>query len=86
MYRVGCDPFQPKVDDNYFESGTTDWQDFYGDINEEITLGIPETLVNNTHTMCFVDSNHSGNTVTWSLHIGVLIYVMNAPIIWFSKI
>ena len=46
---------------------------------------MPEPLSKSAHTTCFVDSNHSGSVVTWSLHTGVLIYVMNTPIIWFSN-
>ena len=34
---------------------------------------------------CFVDANHAGNVITRRSHTGILIYVQNAPIIWFSK-
>ena len=33
----------------------------------------------------FVDANHAGNVDTRILYTGLLINVMNAPIIWFSK-
>jgi hypothetical protein len=33
----------------------------------------------------FVDANHAGNVVTRRSHTGILIFVQNAPIIWFSK-
>ena len=33
----------------------------------------------------FVDVNHTRNVVTWCSHRGILIYVQNAPIIWYSK-
>ena len=46
---------------------------------------MPEPLGNIAHTTWFVDANHAGNIVTQSLHAGVFIYVMNEPIIWFSK-
>jgi hypothetical protein len=32
-----------------------------------------------------VDSDHAGNVVTRRSHTGILIFVQNAPIIWFSK-
>ena len=35
--------------------------------------------------LCFVNANHAGNVITRRLHTGILIYVQNAPIIWFSK-
>ena len=37
------------------------------------------------HTTCLVDADHAGNVVTRQSHTGVLIYGMNAPIIWFFK-
>ena len=46
---------------------------------------MPEPLGKCVHTTCFVDANHAGNVVTRRSHTGILIYVMNAPIIWFSK-
>ena len=46
---------------------------------------MPEPLGMSAHTVCFVDANHYGNVVTRSLHTNVLIYVMNVPIICFSK-
>jgi hypothetical protein len=85
MSRVVFDPHQTKVDESAFASGKTDWKDFYGDVEEELPPGMPEPLGKSAHTTCFVDANHAGNVVTRRSHTGVLIYVMNAPIIWFSK-
>ena len=85
MSRIVFDPFQPKVDESSFASGMTDWKDFYGDIKEELPLGVPQPLGNNAHTACFVDTNYAGNVVTRRLYTGFLIYVMNVPIFWFSK-
>ena len=47
--------------------------------------GMPEPLSKSAQTMCFVDSHHAGNVVTSISHTSVLIYVINAPIIWFSN-
>ena len=33
----------------------------------------------------FVGANHAGNVVTWRFHTGVLICMMNVPIICFSN-
>ena len=33
----------------------------------------------------FVDANHAGNVVTRRSHSGIIIFVNNAPIIWFCK-
>ena len=34
----------------------------------------------------FVDANHADNVVTRRLHTGVIMFIQNAPTIWFSKI
>mgnify|MGYP000187859586 CR=1 FL=1 len=34
---------------------------------------------------CYVDANHAGNMVTRRSHIGFVIFVNSAPIIWWSK-
>ena len=83
--RVVFDPFQPNVYESAFSSETTDWKYLYGYIKEELHLGMPDPLVNISYTTCFVDANQACNVVTQSSHTGVLVYVMNAPIIWFSK-
>ena len=85
MSRVVFDPSQPKIDESVFASGKTDWKDFYEDIEEELPPGMPEPLGKSAHSTCFVDANHAGNVVTRRSHTGVLIYVMNAPTIWFFK-
>ena len=59
-------PFQLKLDDITFVLGETYWKDFYGNIKEELTHGIPDTLGKSAHTTLFVDSNHSANVVTWN--------------------
>ena len=46
---------------------------------------MPVALGRIVHTTCFVNANHTGNVVTILSHTVVLIYVMNTPIIWFSK-
>jgi hypothetical protein len=46
---------------------------------------MPEPLGRPVTISCFVDANHAGNVVTRRLHSGVLIFLMSAPIIWFSK-
>jgi hypothetical protein len=34
---------------------------------------------------CFVDADHAGCHATRRSHTGILIYVQNTPIIWYSK-
>jgi hypothetical protein len=46
---------------------------------------MPEPRGNPVTMSAFVDANHAGNVATHCSHIGILIYVKNAPIVWFSK-
>ena len=48
-------------------------------------IHIPEALVEYVLIKSYVDDNHAGNMANRRLHSGVIIYVNNAPIIWYSK-
>eukprot|EP00957_Ditylum_brightwellii_P161046 12260858-Ditylum_brightwellii.AAC.1 len=67
------------VDESIF-NGNTDWTYFYDDVEEELPS---RGCSVNIHI--FVDANHAGNVVTRRLHTGIIIFVQNVPIIWFSK-
>ncbi len=62
-----------------------EWKDFYGDVAEELPPKMPEPRGNAVDITCFVDANHAGNVVTRRSHTGILIFVQNAPIMWYSK-
>ena len=85
MSLVFFDTFQSKFDESTFASVTMDWKESCVYIEEEIHHGMPDPLGKSEHTTCFVDANHVSNVVTRSFPTGVLIYVMNVPIIWFSN-
>ena len=44
-----------------------------------------EPLGNVVNVRAYVDANHAGNLANRRSHTGILIYVNNAPIIWYSK-
>ena len=46
---------------------------------------MPEPLDKSSHTTCFFDAKHAVKVFIQCYHTCLLIYVMNAPIIWFSK-
>ena len=48
-------------------------------------IRMPEPLGNPVQTLAYVDANHAGNMKTRSSHSGILIYVNQAPVIWYSK-
>jgi hypothetical protein len=62
-----------------------DWLDFYGSISESIPPNAPEPRGNLVQMTAFVDANHAGNQVTRRSHTGILIYLNQAPIMWYSK-
>ena len=62
-----------------------DWFDFYGDVTETIPTNAPEPRGNAVQMNVFCDANHAGNLVTRRSHTGILIYLNQAPIIWYSK-
>jgi hypothetical protein len=74
--RVAFDPKTPMVDESVFNNGA-DWKEFYGEVQEELPQ--KKTI------SAFVDANHAGNKVTRHLHTGIIIYVQNALILWYSK-
>jgi hypothetical protein len=82
--RIVFDPKTPQIDERVFKS-KADWRDFYGDVIEELPPNMPEPKGQPVVVSCFVDANHAGNVITRRSHTGILIYVQNAPIIWFSK-
>ena len=74
----------PQVDESVFE--TVDWaESVYGDQHEELPPNMPEPLGNPVVVSCFVDANHAGDLITRRSHTGILLYVNNSPIVWFSK-
>ena len=46
---------------------------------------MPEPLGYGVKMSVFVDADHAGEKVTRSSHTGILIYLNNAPINWYSK-
>ena len=82
--RIVFDPKTPQIDERVFKSNA-DWRDFNGDVTEELLPNMPEPRGQPVVVSCFVDANHAGNVITRRSHTGMLIYVQNAPIIWFSK-
>ena len=84
MARIAYESKEPDVDKSDFVQGAI-WKDFYVDVEEELPPRIPEPRGNPVIISAFVDADHAGNVVTCSSHTGIIIFVQNSPIIWFSK-
>jgi hypothetical protein len=82
--RVAFDPKTPVVDKSAFNNGA-DWKEFYGEVQEELPPKMPKPRGQRVTISAFVDANHAGNKVTRRSHTGIIIYVQNAPILWYSK-
>ena len=84
--KLVLDPTTVSLDEDAFHNpdiGT--WREFYGDVEELMPAGAPEPRGKSVHIACFVDSDHAGNKVTRRSHTGIIIFVQNSPIIWYSK-
>ena len=62
-----------------------DWTEFYPGAKEVIPTDAPEALGVPVVMSTFVDADHAGCKATRRSHTGVLIYLNNSPILWFSK-
>jgi hypothetical protein len=82
--RIVFHPKTPRIDERVFKSNA-DWRDFYGDVTEERPPNMPTPRGQPVVASCLADANHAGNVISRRMHTGILIYVQNAPIIWFSK-
>ncbi len=86
--RVVFDPFLQHTDEKVFEMGAKtkeEWNDFYPDATEEMPSDMPEPLGKAVIIRVYVDANHAGNLANRRSHSGIIIYVNNAPITWYSK-
>ena len=62
-----------------------DWSDFYPGAEEAIPPNMPEPRGNSIRVFCFVDADHAGNLATRRSQTGILIFLNNSPISWYSK-
>jgi hypothetical protein len=77
------DDTEPTFNENSFK--VCDWSEFYPDAEEAIPHNLPMERGNGVSTSCFVDADHAGCKATRRSHTGVILFVMKAPIIWYSK-
>ena len=84
--KIVFDPKRVHLDEQCFpQVPVAEWKEFYGDVVEELPSKMPEPLGSPIKIICFVDADHAGNVITRRSHSGVLLFLQNAPILWFSK-
>ena len=81
--KIVFDYTEPFVDEERFAQ--VDWSETYGNLIEEFPPKMPKARGNPVVISCFVDSDHAGNKVTRRSHTGIILWVNNAPIIFYSK-
>ena len=84
--RIFFDPGH--IDLTMVDFGVTEvekWKEFYADAEEQLPPDMPTPLGLAIRITCFVDSDHASNQITRRSHTGIIIYIQNAPIIWFRK-
>jgi hypothetical protein len=77
------DARRPEYDESRFVKAT--WKDIYGDVTEDIPLNRPEPRGNAVKVSLFSDADHAGNLLTRRSHTGLMIFLNNALIDWYSK-
>ena len=55
------------------------------DAEDTVPHNMPEPRGKAVDITCFVDADHAGNKVTRRSHTGIIIFVNQAPILWYSK-
>ena len=61
-----------------------EWKDFYPDAKEMMPMHMPQALGKYVVIKAYVDVNHAVNMENRRSHSGIIIYVNNSPIIWYS--
>jgi hypothetical protein len=77
------DDSEPSFDQSRF--GKCDWGKFYPDVEDPLPPNMPEPRGKAVSTTCIVDADHTGCRVTQRSHMGIVIFVNRAPIVWYSK-
>jgi hypothetical protein len=73
------------VDWNSSEFKKVNQTNFYPDADKSKPPNAPEPWGEPEQVNIFVDADHDGNKVTRRSHSGILIYLDNVPIDWYSK-
>ena len=57
------------------------WEEIYGDIEEEIPTNLPQARGNPVQVSMFTDAAHAGDLITRRSQTGIIVMLNSAPII-----
>ena len=81
--RLVLDPSYPDIDhDNFIKR---DWDNFYGEIEEELPPDMPEPLGKEVDLRLYVDSSHANDKSNRRSRTGFFVFLNSALIQWCSK-
>ena len=86
--RIAFDPMIPPCVDGAIgpdDVAMEHWREFYPNASDPLPPNMPEPLGNPVVVAAYVDANHAGNLANRRSHTGVLLYVNNSLIVWYSK-
>ena len=84
--RIVFDSKIPEIGKKLFHpSYKSVWEEFYQDAEEAIHGNAPTPRGKMVYVGCYVDADNAGNLLTRKYHTGIIIFVKNYPIIWYSK-
>lgn len=73
-------------DDSPFSTADYDnWKEFYPDAKEEMPHRMPTSHGQKARITCYVDADHAHDQLTRRSVTGILLFVNNTPMRWFSK-
>ena len=72
-------------EERFFDANNANWKEVYGDVSEDIPTNMPEPRGEPVGVTMFVDAAFAGDPITRRSHTGVIIFINNAPIYWYSK-
>jgi hypothetical protein len=79
------DPGLPIIDYERFNTNAEDFKEIYRDADEVMPHNMPVPRGKGVSITAFVDASHAANKKTRRSHTGFVIFVIRAPIHWYSK-
>jgi hypothetical protein len=73
----------PNIDEASFHQG--DWSEFYRNAVELKPPNAPEPRGEPVNMFCFCDTDHAGDKITRRSQTGIILFLNQAPILWYSK-